>query len=331
MLSGIFLSHSSEDNALLKELEEYLAKSNISYLSDSMISAGENYIEKIKELINSASGGVVLLSNNTMLSNWVMYEIGLLEGLEKDILLFSNDPGSLAKKKLPPFLQKYPIIFEYEELVEKIVKYSIFGNIFEHETATLKKSDFKSALSSQVKSQQLTIPLKNQGAFDFSKIRFGYIVIRLARAGDFNINYRRCPVTHETREGLRCSYENKEINCVLLDDIRCEDALETVALNSVLYYAKLNEGSIEYHIPCHEKYGVTFKCFADVKDVSLKAKLESILEYSGIPKENISSSESGENQRIYFLLDEAPDQSLFHIVSPEGIKNNFYCPGVINE
>ena len=89
--NGVFISHSSHDESfhtVSKQLEE----NKIEFLSDRLIEAGNsNYVEFIKELLRNASGGVVLLSTEAFHSPWVLYEIGMLEGMGKTIMLYCQD------------------------------------------------------------------------------------------------------------------------------------------------------------------------------------------------------------------------------------------------
>jgi hypothetical protein len=49
--------------------------------------------------------------------------------------------------------------------------------------------------------------------------------------------------------------------------------------------------------------------------------------------EDVSYSDSGEDQRIYFLLPQAREIGLFQVEAPDSgnIINNFICPGCLIE
>lgn len=321
---GVFISHSSKDSSFNK-VAFLLRERGISFISDEELTPGEKYIDRINRLLNNANGGIVLLSKEALQSSWVLYEIGMIEGMGKEIIIF-YDGIEDVKNELPILLKKYRIINDLEQLCEVVSKFSIYANIFKHETQNIKRIDFKNSIVGKIKNLKLSFFIKNLNDLKDS-IQFGYIIIRLARYGEVKKAYTDCLTTNETRDGKLCRYS--ENDCAFFDDVTCEEAKETIILNSVLYYSIFDNNNLRYIIPCHKKYGVTFKCFVDVEDISDKKVMVRILKESGIKEENISYSKSAENQRINFLLDESPNNGLFHMVTPGGNVNNFFCPGAL--
>jgi hypothetical protein len=323
--SGAFISHTGRD-ASFRTITKGFAENNIDFIGDSQIAPGVDFHATLRRMLQEASMGIVLVSEDIFASPWCLYEIGILEGMNKDIVLFCDPERSALRAEIPEFLRRYPIIDDLDTLKELARRSSVFGDLFKHETRELTAAKFEEALRGKQESLQLAIELPGLSAVDVNSVRFGFIVIRLARAGEFRTNTSKCAVIHEARRDNLCTMnEDRAVDCVMITEVRSQDALETVALNSILYASQIAGDRVTYTVPLHNRYGVTFKCFIDVIDKADKRSLEAILRKAGM--EDVSYSESGESQRIYFLLPQEPSEGLFHIWSPEGIPNNFLCPG----
>jgi TIR domain-containing protein len=97
----VFISYSSKDTAFAAQLERLLHKANISgFLDQSDIAAGAVISSLIREEINSASAVLVLLSENAVKSNWVLFEIGLAQSLGKPIIPILLPTSDLDKSVL---------------------------------------------------------------------------------------------------------------------------------------------------------------------------------------------------------------------------------------
>ena len=336
--SGVFISHSSKDETY-KKVIAYFEENGISYIGDSQIRAGEDFQIRLRNMIKDSTGGIILLSQEAFSSPWVMYEIGMLEGMQKEITLFFDGDPQCLKSVLPEMLRKYHIETDIQKIGSIVSKFSKFGTLFKHETKEIDSKKFRNAIIDAVDSVSLRIKLDGLGHFDASQFKFGYIIVRLAMAGIVDAEIKKCPVTHEhIEESYCCLKKSLGVKCTFFNEIAVKDAVETVALNTVLYDSKIEDNIVEYSLPLHNKYGVTFKCFVDIKDKSIKSKLEEFLRDSGM--QDVSYSESGENQRIYFLLPKSKgtvgsrdtaERGLSVIRTPEGIRNNYLCPGATSE
>lgn len=84
----VFISYSSKDTAFAAQLERLLHKTNVrGFLDQSDIAAGAGLSTLIRDEINSATALLVLLSEDAVKSNWVLFEIGLAQSLGKPIIL----------------------------------------------------------------------------------------------------------------------------------------------------------------------------------------------------------------------------------------------------
>lgn len=97
MAERIFVSHAYQDHALVGAVEQTLRKHGIVTARDVIIvdsqqgiQAGENLRERIKNLIRSASKVVIIVSDNSVESQWVNYEAGMAAALEKPIIIIGR-------------------------------------------------------------------------------------------------------------------------------------------------------------------------------------------------------------------------------------------------
>jgi hypothetical protein len=325
-LRGAFISHTGGD-ASFKEITERMALEHIGFIGDSQIAPGDDFHQRLRLMLTNAISGIVLISDGIFDSPWVMYEIGMLEGMGKGVVLFCDADRMPHASKIPEFLRGYEIIHNISQLYDRALGSSVFDNIFVHETLELSRLRFREALANKREGINLTLKIPGLSVVDVADIHFDAIIVRLAAAGTIDNANEQCPVTNETRKTGECRMRpNNELGCAIMQEVECCKHPETVALNSLLGYTHTAEDgeSIQYLLPLHSNFGVTFKCFVDVYKRSLKGKLEQLLSNAGML--DVTYSESAETQRIYFLLPENREDGLYHIFAPEGFANNFLCP-----
>ena len=95
-------------------------------------------------------------------------------------------------------------------------------------------------------------------------------------------------------------------------------------IDKISYETNTNALKVEYILPVHRKWGLTFKLFVDVDNLEKLNTVMSILERTGYQK--MSQSKSGEKQRIYFLI---PDDKCKIVEEPDKILNNYLNPFAI--
>lgn len=96
MSKKIFISHAMEDRQLVEGLQEILEENGITTegekvsfidtLSESF-DPGESIREIIKKQIQSSSEVVVIATDKSLSSQWVNYEIGMADALDKPIVI----------------------------------------------------------------------------------------------------------------------------------------------------------------------------------------------------------------------------------------------------
>ena len=95
MAEKIFVSYSHEDRKYLEGLKEVLQEHGIVEGDEvsiidpfsGVISVGEDIREAIKREIQSSSKVVIIHTSNTSSSQWVNYEVGMADALDKPIIV----------------------------------------------------------------------------------------------------------------------------------------------------------------------------------------------------------------------------------------------------
>jgi hypothetical protein len=105
-MSSIFLCHSSEDKPFVRRLASKLTSKGIKvWLDEAEINRGDSLSEKIGSAINEMSYFAIILSNNSIDSQWVKKELQVAiqkELAAKGIVIL---PLMLHKVDIPPFLR----------------------------------------------------------------------------------------------------------------------------------------------------------------------------------------------------------------------------------
>lgn len=83
----VFLSYAASDAAQALRIRSVLLKQpDIEIFTTDTLSAGENWIPKLRRALLESDLFIVLLSPNAVESKWVLYELGAAWGLNKPII-----------------------------------------------------------------------------------------------------------------------------------------------------------------------------------------------------------------------------------------------------
>lgn len=305
---GVFISYShqnkEEEDSKFFRLTNLFDENCISYLCDEGFNVGENFYNRIQEYVEYATGGVVLATKDAFKSPWVYYEIGMLEGGNKSIVLYCEDEKEL--KEIPTVMKKYPLVTNPLELIETVKSYSMFNDLYENDTAIMTKDIYNKELKDKIESYIIEIDISSylQDLIRENKIKFGCIIVALCKYG-YLINQSK--------------YHDYECN------IKCGENIEGLILNKLLFHTRLKGGRIEIAVPVHSDNGVMLKCFVDVSNSSYKRLVMNELKDIGM--KDVSYSGSATEHRIYFLIPTMSKKNLFEIASKNsGIVNNFIEP-----
>jgi hypothetical protein len=103
-MKQVFISYSHDDENVAQELRDSLRKKNLGWIDEARIAGGGAIRQKVKDSLQQASAIIVLVSKQSLKSEWVQFEIGAALAMNKPvipILIGQTD----AETVLPDWLQ----------------------------------------------------------------------------------------------------------------------------------------------------------------------------------------------------------------------------------
>lgn len=226
----VFISHVSDDEQRIKKsiLHKFTGEGIPYFLSNEDIEPGEDWLERLEQAINRASCGVVILTENSRESEWIWYETGLLDGLNKPIYpLFLDD---IDLSETPEFITRKQMSREISELLE-----TLQGEVRELGEIS-RETGFE---TEDLRRVTITLTLDTDGypATLLDSLSFGYQLIGFGS-----------PAQSEGEDG------------------REELLLMPRGADSVV--RESNAIKVEYSVPLHETFGVEFKPYVEVENIA---------------------------------------------------------------
>lgn len=106
----IFISYSRKDEAFARQLTAALQDiQTLGFMDQADIAIGQPMSQLIRMYIRSADAMIVLLSSNVKSSQWVMFEIGVAQGLGIKIIPVLL-PGATFEESLPEILRGVQVL-----------------------------------------------------------------------------------------------------------------------------------------------------------------------------------------------------------------------------
>ncbi len=319
---GIFISH-SDDTDTIKMLCDVLEKKGIRYLWDKQIKLGsENFANEILEMIHKCVAAVVVISEKSMNSQWVNFEMGVLEGLGKNIYLFDTE-GLLEKISYRYHFDKYlPVYSDAETLSNAVSKEKLFYSLFnDNETAKLTNDVLRDKIGEHIIPVRIDSNVPGLSAIPTDKYDVNSLIVNF---GNFTKNrHVDGSICCQSREDIpddMCEYT--EMKCCMNFKPDRKVNPECVLLNRVWDNACVDGNIISIVLPLHKKAGTTFKMFIDTEYSEIADMLVDILDRYGLCP---SHSGNGNQNRIYFTLKDNAINGLFKL--KDEFENNFICPG----
>ncbi|HEX8500276.1 MAG TPA: toll/interleukin-1 receptor domain-containing protein [Pyrinomonadaceae bacterium] len=81
----VYISHTSRDKELARDLTRRLKEAGVTVSAAESTEPGEDISLHIKNSLRSADEVVVLLTENSLKSSWLQYEIGAADSLDKRV------------------------------------------------------------------------------------------------------------------------------------------------------------------------------------------------------------------------------------------------------
>ncbi len=105
-MSSIFMSYSRKDGSYANQLQSVLDKLDVhGFLDETDIATGGKWNKHLRDTIRKTDAVVIILSENSIYSNWVMAEAGIAWGLDKRIIPVIPPGSKLEAHEIPPVLQ----------------------------------------------------------------------------------------------------------------------------------------------------------------------------------------------------------------------------------
>jgi CRISPR/Cas system-associated endoribonuclease Cas2 len=145
MEAKAFIIHSSEDKEAFKPLLQFLKRNNITPLISEKIEGGKDWLEEIERMIRNADCSILLLTEKSLESKWVHFEVGLTRGDMKQVIPYILT--TLQKTEIPEFIKKFQII-GLQKKTEKEKRKELLDAI----NATIFKRVFNSSFILSVKN-----------------------------------------------------------------------------------------------------------------------------------------------------------------------------------
>lgn len=347
---SVFISHSSRDKALTRDLKKAIEKSKAdgklhnALIAEDFIENGSNFHESIKQHLH-CHAGIVIISKNALKSNWVGYECGYFDGYGIPVIIW--DPRNvLSFDKLNNnflnvyLLQHMPSVRTVEEVIDELDKISIYSNMFKHDTSKFTKGDFDKILQSNVETVIVDVMsdklIEHKSMFERCKlstlvVNFGMFYNKQKDNDDV------CPcVSNKKLVNQACHHTGKK--CAMSSSSeRCDEKLpDCIILNHVIQNGKFvdhnekgmggeqnkNSAMLQFYVPVHKEYGTEFKFIIDAPNPTVHKEMVEICKSLNF---NPTVSDTMDNLRIYLSLNQEKDQGFFRLNDGQ-YYNNFLCP-----
>ncbi|MBE6597730.1 MAG: hypothetical protein E7641_08710 [Ruminococcaceae bacterium] len=345
---GVFISHATSDNdTYLYPLRDAMIEKKLYPLCDrDFLAGGDDFQVKIESTLDCYAA-VAIITEASLRSNWVNYELGILAG--KEIPIFLWDPENILSREPEEgqidyrsfadahFNEFLPSYVHMEDLLKAICDLSPYSDMFCEENAMLDCQTFRDRMNEYAETVIATLEsdIFDEYYSDFAECKIGTLITNFGmfypNHGDGENCFAR-KIAMPLNDGV-CAHNG--IPCALsLPRLLGEDNKECVLLNHVMYNGRVlqtgdkdrrgervNRGCLIFHLPVHKLYGTEFKFIIDVQDNARYDSIMSLLEKAGM---NPTSSGSMLGGRIYISLPERRSQGLFRL--DHQFNNNFLCP-----
>ena len=342
---GIFISHANKDNEeFLYPLLDEMRKQNLHPLCDRDILSGGDDYQKIIESYLDCYAGVILITENSLKSDWVNYEIGIFAGHNTQVFLY--DPKNLLSDhaEIPGVANIYgshigrylPAIKNIPDLISALKDVSPYADICLEENSFITKREFLNLVSERVETTSVRI---ESTAFDkyaeqLSKCQLNTLVVNFGMFYPDHVDGEHCyaqrfrPLTDGN-----CQLSGKPCALVSRGKITQENK-DCVVLNYAFQNGKFlragdtdvrgvtcEVGTLAFTVPLNKVYGTEFKFFIDVPDKQTATELLEMFAGINVPA---NMSDNVGSKRLYISLPERRDQGLFRL--DHEFNNNFLCP-----
>lgn len=338
---GIFISHASADNEkYLFPLREKMLKKGLHPLCDrDFLEGGDDYQSLIEKRLDCYAA-VIIITKDSLSSDWVNYEIGMLSSRGIPVLLFDPERYLIVtpfEEYHDVYLSRLDEVFcDMDLLIEALANSSPYAEMFTEETAFIDCETFKARMRDRVETviARIESNVFEEIYDELSECKLGVLVPNFGMFYPDHADGEHCYAKrYSPLENKLCPQSNTF--CALsAARVLGDDNKECVLLNHILYSGRVlrkgesdhrgqsvDTASVLFHMPLHKLYGTEFKFIVDVPETSRSDVIFTALEKAGM---NPTGSTSMYGGRIYISLPERRAQGLFRL--NHEFTNNFLCP-----
>ena len=317
---GVFISYKHVDESIFNEVVNNLTKNNVNVLSDKDIeNTSDDFYLSIKEMLYKATCGLVILGDS--ISPWLAFELGYLQALNKKVYVYTKH-----NKHVPPILSSCILVDDLDKITEMVSKEVLFNDFMEFDTSTLSVNEFNERMKENTKYVELILPVKGISSIRAESYQFSCIIVSM-----YNQELREelgdiCPINR--RDKKLCQKYQENNFCQYLDDNykNALDKRDIVGINKIYKAKSVIGDNVTFILPVNKRYGVTFKCFVDIVDPTMKEAIVDILMHNNFIR--LKDSSSFKQNRFYFCLPENLN-GVFELSRDNHIYNNYICPGIL--
>ena len=120
----VFLSYAAADRPYARKLEDLLSRrANVDVFTTATLSAGQDWQPRLRKELSKCDVFLVVLSPNSVHSNWVLHQLGAAWAIGKRIIPIVTHPG--ISSKIPLALSETELIeiedLEKPEIIDQIL------------------------------------------------------------------------------------------------------------------------------------------------------------------------------------------------------------------
>jgi len=347
---GIFISHSNKDNEeFLDPLRQAMLAQNLHPLCDRDILSGGDDFQRIIESYLDCYAGVILITENSLKSDWVNYEIGFFAGQGTPVFLY--DPKDILTNhiEIPGIANIYdshigrylPAYSKLEDLIAALCGLSPYADMCLEENTFITKQDFLDRVTERVETviTRIESPVFDKYADQILKCKLNTLIVNFGMFYPDHSDGEHCYAQRfRPLNGGCCPVSGQPCALVSRGKVSAENK-ECVVLNYVLQNGKLlrtgecdvcgepcETSALIFHMPLNKIYGTEFKFFIDVPDEDTGNQLIEMFLHVGI---HANMSDNVGSKRLYISMPERRSQGLFRL--DHEFNNNFLCPRVVKE
>ena len=358
--NGVFISHAGRDRKELDSLVSLMKKEGLHPLCDvEGVGAGERFQDMIEWMLRCRAA-VLLLTEDSLNSDWVEYELGFLAGRGTPIFIWDPkkilSPGGtgtaaelLMRLKNLQLYRYLPAITDPCEVLRRLRPLRLYAEMLGAGTPLSEVLGERAEEIFEARVTTLEVDIfdpRLEGLGDlFLDCRLGTLVVNFGHALRKTERIEECGAVGGFLKGgeppspYACAaYGRRGVplcarSCIN-SPLQAGENGECLLLNQIVWGGRFvgrAERSCEpfvaglsFFLPVHRRFGTEFKLIVDPPTEDRKEQLMALFGMIGLSP---TTSDSRGSLRIYLSLPPRPCDGIF--VLPESFGNNFVCPHAV--